>query len=81
MKAVGDGKASVLAEHLCPKYRALMEWSPEKFITQASEMHEDIEQYIRKILEVKKYPEQAHKTCSGILNLAYRLGVDRLIAA
>lgn len=38
-------------EHLSPKHRAVLEWSPEGFITQAAEIHEDVEYYIRKVLE------------------------------
>ncbi|MDR2691160.1 MAG: hypothetical protein LBB73_02525 [Dysgonamonadaceae bacterium] len=71
-------KYTLLTEHLCHKHRALLEWSAEKFIEQAAAMSEDIERYIRKILEVKKYPDQAKKTCSGILNLARKVGIDRL---
>jgi hypothetical protein len=71
-------KYTLLSEHLSHKHRALLEWSPEKFIEQAAALSEDIERYIRKILEVKKYPDQARKTCSGILNLAHKVGIDRL---
>lgn len=68
-------------EHLCPKHRAIMEWSPEKFIEQAAAIHEDVEHYIRKVLERKRYADQAHKSCSGILNFARKVGADRLAAA
>lgn len=56
------------AEHLCPKHRAIAEWSPEKFISQAAAIHEDVEHYIRRILEKTSYGDQANKYCSGILN-------------
>lgn len=68
-------------EHLSPKHRALAEWSPEKFISEARTLHEDIEHYIRKVIEHKRYPEQANKCCSGILNFARKVGTDRLAAA
>lgn len=68
-------------EHLSPKHKAISEWSPEKFILQAASIHEDVEHYIRKVIERKRYPEQANKCCSGILNFARKVGADRLAAA
>lgn len=58
-----------------------MDWSPETFLSQAAEIHEDVECYIRKILETKRYVDQANKICSGILNLARKVGPARLTAA
>ena len=74
-------KYTLLSQHLSRKHRALKEWSPEKLIEQAAAMSEDIEHYIRNIVEVKKYPDQARKTCSGILNLAHKAGIERLSSA
>lgn len=68
-------------EHLSPKHRALAEWSPEKFMSEAHTIHEDVEHYIRKVIERKRYPEQANKCCSGILNFARKVGVERPAAA
>lgn len=61
-------------EHLSPKHKAIMEWSPETFLAQAAEINEDVECYIRKILETKRYVDQTNKICSGILNLARKVG-------
>lgn len=68
-------------DHLCPKHRAIAEWSPETFIAQAAAIHEDVEYYIRRILERTHYIDKAHKYCSGILNFARKVGPDRLAAA
>lgn len=68
-------------EHLSPKHKAISEWSPETFISQAAAIHEDVEHYIRRVIEKKRYPEQAHKCCSGILNFARKVGGGRLAAA
>ena len=67
--------------HLCPKHRAIMEWSPENFIKEASEIHEDVESYIRRVLEHTRYTDKANKMCSGILGLARKVGAERLAAA
>lgn len=68
-------------EHLCEKHRAILEWTPEKFIAQAAAIHQDVEHYIRKVLERKRYVDQASKCCSGILTLGRKVGGDRLAAA
>lgn len=68
-------------EHLHPKHKAILEWSPEVFIKQASDIHEDVERYICKVMEKKRYVDQANKSCSGILSLARKVGPSRLAAA
>lgn len=52
-----------------------------KVIQQAESIHQDVAHYISKVLEHKKYPEQAYKSCSGILNFARRVGPERLTDA
>ena len=68
-------------EHLSPKHRAVMGYSPENFLQQAAEIDQDVEDYIRKVLETKRYIDQANKICSGILSLARKAGATRLAAA
>jgi transposase len=72
---------STQADHLASQHRFITEWSPEKFLSQAKEIHPDVERYISRVLEVKTYPEQAYKSCQGILSFARRVGADRLINA
>ena len=68
-------------DHLSPRHRAILEWSPENFIKEAAEIHEDVEHYIRRVLEKKRYVDQANKSCCGILGLARKVGAQRLAAA
>jgi len=63
------------------EHQFLTEWSAEKFITQGMDIHEDVAEYIAKVLEEKTYPEQAYKSCSGILSFSRRVGNERLIDA
>lgn len=68
-------------EHLASTHRFVSEWTPEKFITWAENIHEDVKLYILKILDRKQHPEQAYKSCVGILSFAKKVGNDRLIKA
>ncbi|WP_438268971.1 IS21 family transposase [Pedobacter polysacchareus] len=68
-------------DHLASQHRFLTEWTPEKFIQEAEHIHEDVARYISQVLENKSYPEQAYKSCSGILSFARRVGPERLANA
>ena len=68
-------------EHLASAHRYLSEWTPEKFIEEATSIHADVASYIIAVIEHKQHPEQAYKSCSGILNLKRKVGSDRLINA
>lgn len=68
-------------EHRSPAHRYVGDWNPQKLISQAAAIHPDVASYITKVLEHKPYPEQAYKSCAGILSFAKRLGHTRLINA
>ena len=72
---------TTLDEHLASAHRYLSEWTPEKFLQQARALHPDVEAYIQLVIENKQHPEQAYKSCSGILSLARKAGKERLINA
>lgn len=67
--------------HLHPNHRYVMEWSPTFFISQAAAVDPVVEEYIRRVLEKKQYPQEAYKSCQGILSFAKRVGTHRLIKA
>ena len=68
-------------EHLASTHRFLSEWTPEKFIREAEAIDPIVRQYIEGVLENKMHPEQAYKSCSGILYLLRKVGKERLIHA
>jgi transposase len=72
---------TTLAEHLATQHQYLAEWNPEHFINQAAAIHPTVEHYIRQVLVRKPHPEQAYKSCQGILSFAKRVGSTRLISA
>lgn len=68
-------------EHLASAHRFVSDWNPEKFLSWAEHIHEDVKLYILKILERKQHPEQAYKSCVGILSFGKKVGNERLIKA
>ena len=74
-------KYTTVDGHRPAHHRYSGDWNPEKFISEASAIHKDVADYITKVLEHKTYPEQAYKSCAGILSFAKRVGPKRLINA
>jgi len=56
--------------HMPESHRAVADWSPGRFISWAAKTGELTKKYIQTLLERKKHPEQAYRTCAGILRLA-----------
>lgn len=67
--------------HMASYHKQLTEWNPERFIEDAHKIHNDVGLYIEQVISKKNHPEQAYKSCQGILSFAKRLGHDRLIRA
>lgn len=68
-------------EHLASTHRFVAEWTPERFTAWAEDIHEDVKLYILKVLDRKQHPEQAYKSCMGILGFAKKVGQERLVKA
>lgn len=75
------GGYSTIPEHMPPQHRFVSEWSPDFFRKKAMEIDPIVEFYIHQVIERKPHPEQAYKSCMGILSLARRVGSIRLIKA
>lgn len=69
------------SSHMAPQHRSLTEWSPEFFLNKAKQIDPLVEHYIREVLAKKPYPQQAYKSCQGILLFEKRVGTTRLIKA
>jgi transposase len=65
-------------DHLASKHKFKSDWIPENFIQRATFIGTYTRDYITRILEIRQHPEQAYKTCQGILSFAVRAGNERL---
>ena len=65
-------------EHMAYKNRFMTDWTPEKFIERAANVGEDTRQYIINLLEKRQHPEQAYRSCQGILSFTSKVGNERL---
>ena len=69
---------TTLHTHMPPQHRFYAQWSPERFTRWAQSIGDDVAEMIRVVLKSRKHPEQAFKTCMGILNLVNKYEPDRL---
>jgi len=75
------GRFSTHNEHMPPAHKYYSEWSPERFLRWADQIGEQTADLISRVLDARKHPQQAYRTCLGILSLAKRYPRHRLEAA
>jgi transposase len=71
-------KFTTLAEHMPPAHRAQAEWTPERIKRWANKIGPQTTQYIDCMIAARAFPQQAFRSCLGLLRLAKRYGEDRL---
>jgi len=69
------------ATHMATYHQHLTDWNPGRFMEEAYKIHNDVGYFIEQVILKKAHPEQAYKSCQGILSFAKRLGNERLIRA
>lgn len=72
---------TTITDHLASTHKFITEWTPQRFINWAESIDENVKEYIIRILERKGHPEQAYKSCMGVLSFAKKVGVQRLACA
>lgn len=75
------GRHTTQAEHMPANHRHYAEWSPERFLRWAEEIGLQTRALIETALTSRRHPQQAYRTCLGILGLAKRYTKERLEAA
>ena len=61
---------TTVTEHLATTHQFVTEWTPQRFINWAASIDEDVKNLSLLICwKVKQHPEQAYKSCMGVLSL------------
>ena len=71
-------KYTTIRDHMPSTHNFVSDWSPEKFLSWAEGVGPEARGLVEKILQSRHHPEQAYKSCVGILSLARKVGKDRL---
>ena len=75
------GRYTTQADHMPPAHRYYAEWSPDRFLRWAEKIGPQTRALIEAALASRRHPQQAYRTCLGILGLARRYSEERLEAA
>jgi len=75
------GAFATLPEHMPESHRKYLEWTPSRIINWAGKNGPRTEELIRLIIDSRTHPEQAYRSCLGIMRLAKRYSPERLEAA
>jgi transposase len=71
-------KFTTLSEHMPPSHKAHADWSPERIKRWASKIGGHTHLFIEQMIAARVFPQQAFRSCLGLLRLASRYGEDRL---
>jgi transposase len=68
-------------EHLPPQHQHYLEWSPERITHWAQRIGPSVKLVVERLLVSRKHPQQAYRTCLGVIRLGKTYGDERLEAA
>jgi transposase len=72
---------STTAEHMPPSHRKYLEWTPERIMSWAGKYGSSVKQLVENIMSKRVFPEQAYKSCLGIIRLEKHYSAEKLDAA
>ena len=72
---------TTLLEHMPPAHLAHAEWTPERMRRWAKKIGPHTEQFIDHMIAARAFPQQAFRSCLGLLRMGDRFGQARLEAA
>jgi transposase len=71
-------KFTTVLEHMPPAHRAHAEWTPERIKRWANKMGPKTAQFIDHMIASRVFPQQAFRSCLGLLRLGKKFGEERL---
>jgi len=66
------------SSHMPENHKAVTDWSPQRFLSWAGKTGPKTREYIAWLLERKDHPEQAYRTCAGILRIGSSLPPEKM---
>lgn len=72
------GRHTTIKEHMPSQHRYMEKWTPMRFLEWAGNIGPETEIQINSILHSRKIPEQAYRSCLGVLTLAKKHNSFRL---
>ena len=69
---------STLKEHMPPAHQNYLEWTPSRIVSWAEKTGPATAELVQRIIDSRTYPEQAYRSCLGILRLEKHYSGQRL---
>jgi len=69
---------STLKEHMPPAHQNYLEWTPSRIVSWAQKTGPATAELIKRIIDSRTHPEQAYRSCLGILRLEKHYAKERL---
>ena len=69
---------TTLTEHMPPAHQKYLEWTPSRIISWAEKIGPQTAELVQKIIQSRTHPEQAYRSCLGILRLEKHYPKERL---
>lgn len=80
-RAYLKGRHTTVVAHMPESHRQIKDWSPKRFESWAAKTGPAAEKLIHTILSSRRHPQQAYRSCLGILRLGKAYGDERLEVA
>ena len=72
---------TTVAAHMPPAHKAYAEWTPERIVNWTAQAGRSTRALAERILASRRHPQQAFRSCLGLMRLGKVYGEDRLEAA
>jgi len=69
---------TTIPEHMPPSHQKYVEWTPERILNWAEKYGPAVKAFTQQIMKQRKYPEQAFKSCLGIIRLGKHYSSERI---
>jgi transposase len=80
LRSTKQHAATTVSDHMPPAHQKYAEWTPERIMQWAEKYGVHVKELVLQILQSRRHPEQAYKSCLGIIRLGTKFP-DRLNAA
>jgi transposase len=81
LHAKSPGRHTTASEHMPPAHQQYQEWSPQRLVGWAQTVGPHTAQLVQVLLDSRQHPQQAYRSCLGLLRLGSRYSEERLEAA
>ncbi|OPY89339.1 MAG: Integrase core domain protein [Smithella sp. PtaU1.Bin162] len=69
---------TTVTAHMPQSHQRYLEWTPDRILHYAEKHGPAVKALVQKVMESRKFPEQAYKSCLGIIRLENKYSADRL---